>query len=82
MAPAHSLSVRRWSTKPSWRKQPDSPEVSGMLSQQVTLAADLGLVATPSFVAGGVGVLGYPGPKAIAGIVGALDRCGEVICSG
>jgi protein-disulfide isomerase len=58
----------------------DSGEVSRMLSEQVRLAADLGLVATPSFVGGGVGVLGYPGPKAIAGIVKSLDVCGEVIC--
>ena len=68
--------------KAQLEKAADSAEVSGMLSQQVRLAADLGLAATPSFVAGGVAVLGYPGPKAIAGIIGALDRCGEVICSG
>jgi protein-disulfide isomerase len=60
----------------------DGSEISRMLSQQVRLAADLGLAATPSFVAGTVGVLGYPGPKALAGIVASLDRCGEVICRG
>jgi hypothetical protein len=37
-------------------------------------------VATPSFVGGSAGVLGYPGPKALAGMVASLDRCGEIIC--
>ncbi|WP_262271491.1 DsbA family protein [Microvirga yunnanensis] len=58
----------------------DSETAGGMLREQIQLAANLGLAATPSFVAGGVGVLGYPGPKAIGGIVAALDRCGEVVC--
>jgi hypothetical protein len=51
-----------------------------MLREHTSLAANLGLAATLSFVAGGVGVLGYPGPKTIGGIVAALDECGEVIC--
>jgi hypothetical protein len=67
--------------KAQLEKAADGDDVSGMLSQQVRLAADLGLVATPSFVGGGVGVLGYPGPKAMAGMVASLDRCGEVICT-
>jgi protein-disulfide isomerase len=58
----------------------DSSEIARMLSEQVRLAADLGLAATPSFVAGTIGVLGYPGPKALAGMVASLDKCGEVIC--
>jgi hypothetical protein len=51
-----------------------------MLREHTSLAANLGLAATLSFVAGGVGVLGYPGPKTIGGIVAALDECGVVIC--
>jgi protein-disulfide isomerase len=58
----------------------DSDKVGEMLREQIALAANLGLAATPSFVAGGVGVLGYPGPKTIGGIVEALDQCGEVVC--
>jgi protein-disulfide isomerase len=57
-----------------------SEKVGGMLREHTSLAANLGLAATPSFIAGGVGVLGYPGPKTIGGIVAALDECGEVIC--
>lgn len=59
----------------------DSEKVGGMLRQQARVAADLGLAATPSFVAGSAGVLGYPGPRSIDGIVASLDRCGEVICA-
>lgn len=59
----------------------DSEKVGGMLREQTSLAENLGLAATPSFVAGGVGVLGYPGPKTIGRIVTALDRCGEVVCA-
>ena len=58
----------------------DSSEIVRVLARQVRLAADLGLAATPSFVAGTIGVLGYPGPKALAGIVASLDKCGEVFC--
>jgi protein-disulfide isomerase len=58
----------------------DSSEIVRVLARQVRLAADLGLAATPSFVAGTIGVLGYPGPKALAGMVASLDKCGEVIC--
>ena len=59
----------------------DSEKVGGMLREQTQLAANLGLAATPSFVAGGAGVLGYPGPKTIGGIVASIDRCGEIACS-
>ncbi len=58
----------------------DSDRVGKMVSAQRNLAANLGLAATPSFVAGGAGLLGYPGPKALDRIVGALDECGEVVC--
>jgi protein-disulfide isomerase len=59
----------------------DSEKVGGMLREQTSLAANLGLAATPSFVAGGAGVLGYPGPKTIGGIVTSVDKCGEIACS-
>ncbi|MXQ11142.1 hypothetical protein [Microvirga makkahensis] len=58
----------------------DSEKVGGMLREQIQLAANLGLVATPSFVASGVGVLGYLGPRSIGRIVAALKTCGEVAC--
>lgn len=74
---AEDLGVPRRQIEPA----ADSEKVGGMLREQIQLAANLGLAATPSFVAGGVGVLGYPGPKTIGGIVAAIDQCGEVVCS-
>jgi protein-disulfide isomerase len=73
---AEDLGVLRRQIEPT----ADSDKVGGMLREQTSLAANLGLAATPSFVAGGVGVLGYPGPKTIGGIAAALDQCGEVVC--
>jgi protein-disulfide isomerase len=74
---AEDLGVPRREIEPA----ADSEKVGGMLREQTSLAANLGLAATPSFVAAGVGVLGYPGPKTIGGIVAALDKCGEVVCA-
>ena len=74
---AEDLGVPRREIEPT----ADSEKVGGMLREQTSLAANLGLAATPSFVAGGVGVLGYPGPKTVGGIVAAIDQCGEVVCS-
>lgn len=73
---AEDLGVPRLQIEPT----ADSDKVGGMLREQTSLAANLRLAATPSFVAAGVGVLGYPGPKTIGGIVAAVDRCGEVVC--
>ena len=73
---AEDLGVPRRQIEPT----ADSEKVGGMLREQTSLAANLGLAATPSFVAGGTGVLGYPGAKTIERIVAALDQCGEVVC--
>ncbi|MXQ12283.1 DsbA family protein [Microvirga makkahensis] len=79
---ARALKVAEDLGVPRRRIEPmaDSEKVGGMLREQIQLAANLGLVATPSFVAGGIGVLGYPGPKTIGRIVAALDRCGDAVC--
>lgn len=58
----------------------DGPEVRETLGRQMRLAGSLGLVATPSFVVGGATVLGFPGPKALAGMVADVRRCGEISC--
>lgn len=75
---AEDLGIQRRQIEPV----ADSEKVGAMLREQASLAENLGLAATPSFVAGGVGVLGYPGPKAIGGIVAAVNQCGEVVCPG
>jgi protein-disulfide isomerase len=58
----------------------DSDRIGKAVAARRNLAANLGLAATPSFVAGGSGILGYPGPRTLDRIVGALDECGEAIC--
>jgi len=73
---AEDLGVPRSQIEP----MADSEKVGGMLREQIQLAANLGLAATPSFVAGGIGVLGYPGSKTVTRIVTSLERCGEIVC--
>ena len=46
----------------------------------VKLGDALAIAATPGFVIKGVAIVGYPGPKALAGIIDAVQRCGAVIC--
>jgi protein-disulfide isomerase len=55
-------------------------EVEAMLAEQMRLAASLGLIATPSFLTAATGVLGYPGPRALAGVVDAVRRCERISC--
>lgn len=61
-------------------KTADSPEIAGMLRQQMRLAASLGINTTPSYVVGGAVVLGYPGPRSLATIVADAARCGAIAC--
>jgi protein-disulfide isomerase len=56
------------------------PVVQEMLAEQMRLAASLGLTATPSFLAAGAGVLGYPGPNALKRVVDSIRRCGRMAC--
>lgn len=58
----------------------DSEEVRLALKSQMRMAADLGLVATPSYVLGNTGLLGHPGPKALAKMVAAQRRCDRIAC--
>ncbi|MBX9931290.1 MAG: DsbA family protein [Methylobacterium sp.] len=58
----------------------DSEEVRLALKSQMRMAADLGLVATPSYVLGNTGLLGHPGPKAMAKMVAAQRRCDRIAC--
>jgi len=40
----------------------------------------MGLAATPAFVIKGVAILGYPGKKALAGIIQSIRTCDMVVC--
>jgi len=46
----------------------------------VKLGDALSIQVTPGFVIKGVAINGYPGPKSLAGIIDAVQRCGAVIC--
>lgn len=58
----------------------DGPEIAATLRRQMRLAASMGLSATPSWVAGGAAILGYPGPKALARMVADARSCGTIAC--
>jgi protein-disulfide isomerase len=46
----------------------------------VNLGTSLGLEATPSFIAGNLAILGYPGPHALHAMVCAVGTCGKAAC--
>jgi len=58
----------------------DSEEVRLALRAQMSVAANLGLTATPSYVLGNIGILGHPGPKALARMIAAMRRCDQIAC--
>ena len=58
----------------------DSDEVTEQMKDHVRLGNALGLAATPSFIAGGVAVLGYPGRYRLQAIVDDVSSCGKVLC--
>ena len=58
----------------------DLPQVGGVIKRQAQLAQALGFEATPSFSLGNIGILGYPGPDAMARAVGAMKACDKLAC--
>ncbi len=60
----------------------DGDEVRATMRAQMQLAASMGLHATPSYVAGTAGILGYPGPKSLERVATALKACGQAVCTG
>jgi protein-disulfide isomerase len=58
----------------------DSPAVTAVLTRQAKLAANLGMIATPSFAIAGVGFLGWPGKTSLQGIVANARRCDHPVC--
>ncbi len=58
----------------------NSDEITRTMKNLVNLGTALGLEATPSFIAGGVAILGYPGRHALQAIADAVGACGKVVC--
>lgn len=58
----------------------NSDEIAQTMKGLVFLGNRLGIAATPSFIAGGVAILGYPGRETLQRLVDAVGKCGKVIC--
>jgi protein-disulfide isomerase len=58
----------------------NSPTVTEALVKQARVAQQLHLEATPSFVVGGVAILGWPGPRSLKRVVAEVKKCGTVVC--
>lgn len=58
----------------------DSDEITQTMKNLVDLGNSLGLAATPSFIVGGVAILGYPGRDTLQAAIDAVRACGKVMC--
>jgi protein-disulfide isomerase len=58
----------------------NSESFAADMKQHLQLGDALGIQATPGLIIKGVAFVGYPGKKALAGVVAAAQRCGEVMC--
>lgn len=54
--------------------------MADVMKAHIQLGDALAIQVTPGFVIKGVAIVGYPGPKALAGIVKSVQRCDAVIC--
>ena len=61
-------------------KSGDSETVGNVVLQQTRHAASLAFNATPSFVLNGVGLLGYPGRRALTQMIASVRKCDEIVC--
>ena len=55
-------------------------KLAAVMTAHLKIGDALAIQATPGFVIKGVAIVGYPGPKAMAGIIAAVEKCGAVIC--
>lgn len=54
--------------------------LADVMKAHIRLGDALAIQTTPGFVIKGVAIVGYPGPKALAGIIQSVQRCGAVVC--
>lgn len=62
------------------RAAADGADVTSVLTRQAKMAEALGLVATPSFEIGSVGILGYPGSRTVAKMIASVRACEKPAC--
>lgn len=77
---ALDAAARTGLTRAEVERTGDGEAVRLALRAQMRLAADLGLSATPSYVLGNTGILGHPGPRALARMIAAARRCDRIAC--
>jgi protein-disulfide isomerase len=58
----------------------DSDQITDTMKNLVNLGTSLGLEATPSFIAGNLAILGYPGSHALQATISAVGICGRAVC--
>jgi len=58
----------------------DSSAISSVLTRQAKLAASLGMQMTPSFAIAGIGLLGWPGPRALRRIIANARESDHPLC--
>lgn len=56
--------------------------LADIMKAHIRLGDALKIQATPGFVIKGVAIVGYPGPKTLAGMIESAQRCDAVICDG
>lgn len=61
-------------------KAADSKQAGNVVVRQTRIANSLGFNVTPSFIVNKVGVLGYPGPKALRSMIAAVRACNKLAC--
>ena len=61
-------------------KEADGAKIGAALRAQMKLASSLGFVATPSYAVAGAGILGYPGPDAMAKVIASVRSCDRIAC--
>ena len=58
----------------------DGDAVTAVLKQQAKTAQALGLAVTPAFAVNGIGILGYPGRRALTKMAAAVRACDKPAC--
>lgn len=61
-------------------KAADEDAVTKAMIAHVQLGDAMGFSVTPAFVIKGAAILGYPGKKALAGIIQSIRTCDMVVC--
>ncbi len=58
----------------------NTPRTPEILKSHAMLGGDLRLMATPAYVVKGVAIVGHPGRELLRDVIGAVRKCGQVVC--